>query len=308
MNRSHLQTTIPWYFPPNFKAWRKRLLAPRAVVLLLIITALAIAELRFDWMESALGNYLVTTNPQRPKSGAIWDQGREADQARQTLAQYSSQRQNSQIEVRRSTSLGQVVASIVDEKGAMISAEHFVELYLKLPPAISHEMISPYTLLDKLSEGRWQRTFFELRNQQLLVYLLDAQNQVIHRLDVGQVLLGYIERGEVSVGTSLDRMADFAAHLYPAERFFKVLNALSAEVRGRIVARPEDLLRVSGRIRRVGISDSPLADTVDLGFEVEDLDGPKVILMQGRYEDVRRLQHALEGRSVSGWSRPGEAP
>ncbi|MCP3952947.1 MAG: hypothetical protein GY697_12135 [Desulfobacterales bacterium] len=276
-------------------------------MLLLLMIALVVTEFRFDWIENAVGAFLVTTNSRRPESGTIWDQGRQSDMARQTLAQYADQRQNVQREVRRATSMGQVVAGIDSERGAMISAPHFVELYLKLPPVLSHEIISPYTLLTQLSAGHWRRTFFERQGQQLSVYLLDDHSQVLHRLAVGPGLLGHIQRGEVAIHSSLYHLSDFAAFIYPAEQFFTALNALPASVRQGIIAHPEDLLRVSGRIVRVGISSDAVDGAVDLGFEVEDAEEPRVILMQGRPNDVQRLKWILEEQAVTKWSGSGEA-
>lgn len=300
-NKDFAQLRIPWYSPFSVTQWLRRLVSPRTWVFFLICLVLIFSELHFDWLEHLLGNYLSTTNAYRPQSGAIWEQGSQVDSAREALVEYSSQRQNSRIEAQRSTSLGQVVANIADDKGAMISADHFIELFLKLPPAISHEIISPYRLLAEISTGSWMRTFFERQDGQVTVYLLDEQNQVLDRMILVPELLDYIKRGEVAVSMGLDRMADFKAHIYPADRFFKALSGLSEDVRAGIVPRPEDLLRTPGRIRRVGISEVPQSGMVDLGFEIEGLDGPKVILTQGRYENVQRLQYVLEGRTFFGW-------
>jgi hypothetical protein len=292
---------IPWYAPTDMRIWCSRLLAPRSVVLVCVLAVVGITEFRFDWIEKAVGAYLVSTNAYRPRSGAIWDKGREADSARQALAQYTDQRQDLQREVRQAVSLGQIVSNLAEGKGAMISAEHFVELYLKLPPVLSHEIASPYTLLTYLSSGRWQRTFLERQDQQLLVYMLDANNQVIHHLGIGQILLSHIERGEVAIRTGLDQLSDFNAHIYPAERFFAELAGMPEEARKRVVSHPEDLLRVDGRIERVGISDQIIGDAVDLGFEVNGLDGPRVILMQGVKQDVLWIQSILEEGASPRW-------
>jgi hypothetical protein len=289
------------YAPENLKQWVRRLLVPRAFGVVLILTALVVTELRFDWIEQSVGAYLATTNAFRPESGTIWEQGRQTDQARQALSHFMSQRQNAQMEARRATSLGQVISGISDDRGAMISAEHFVELFLALPPVISHEIVSPYSLLAQLSNGHWQRTFFERQDRQLSIYMLDNQNQVLHRLVVGPGLLEHILRGEVAVSSSLAGLNDFADHIYPAQRFFELLNSYPEKVRQGIISHPEDLLRISGRIIRVGISDRNSGDVVDLGFEVEGSQGLKVILTQGNANDVRRLQRALEGRTLFGW-------
>jgi hypothetical protein len=290
----------PWYTPATFKAWLRRVFAPRLVFILLIVTGLAFTEVRFAWLERVAGAYLVTTNAYRPQSGTIWEQGRQTDKARETLAQYANQRQSVQREVRQAGTLGQVVANIVDDTGVMLSADQFVDLYLKLPPVLSQEIMSPYTMLTYLAGGFWQRSFLERQGKQLTIYLLDAQNQVLHRLNVGPLLLGHIERGEIAIETGLDQLMDFAAHIYPADRFFEVLNTFSEDAQRRIISHPQDLLRVTGRIRRIAISDSAFGDAVDLGFEVEGLDGPRVILMQGSREEVLRFQRVLEAGPATG--------
>jgi hypothetical protein len=297
---------MQWYYPVNLKAWMRRMVALRSVVLLLMMMAMAVTEFRFDWIERLVGNYLSTTNASRPESGAIWDQGHQTDSARQALSQYMSQVQTVQREARRAASLGQVVAGIDANQGAMISADHFIELYLKLPPILSHEIISPFTLLAYINSSKWRRTFFEQQDQQLAVYLLDDHNQVLHRLAIGPSMLGHIQRGEVAIQSSLYHLADFAAHIYPAAEFFKALNSLPESTRKGIITEPEELLRISGRIVRVGISDRSSGETVDLGFEVEELDDAKVILVQGQTDDVRRLIAVLEGQPSGYWIDDGE--
>ncbi len=284
-----------WYAPTSFKDHLRRLVAMRSALVLIVFLALVATEFRFDWIEKALGAYLVSTNHQRPESGKAWDQGRQSDQARQTLSQYTHERGGIQSDARRAVSMGQVLAGIDADQGAMISADHFVELYRKLPQVLANELISPYTLLTHLSGSQWKRTFFERQgSSQLQIYLLDDHNQVLHRLSVGPVLIEHIRRGEVAVQTRLDQLGDFEGQIYPAEQFFSALNTLPEPAKRGIVDSPGSLLQISGRIVRVGISRQVLDDTVDIGFEVEDLQGIKVILTQGRISDVARLKWALE--------------
>ncbi len=299
-----------WYAPISFKDHLRRLMALRSALVLSAVLGLLVTEFRFDWIEKAVGAYLVSTNELRPQSGTVWDQGHQSDQARQTLSDYTQERTGLQSDARRATSMGQVLNGINAEQGAMISADHFVELYRKLPRVLSHELISPYTLLTYLSGNQWKRTFFERQgSDQLQIYLLDDHNQVLHRLSVGPVLIEHVRRGEVAVQTRLDQLGDFAGRIYPAEQFFAALNTLSEEVKRGIVDSPESLLQISGRIVRVGISGQNLDETVDIGFEVEDVQGTKVILNQGRLSDVRLLQWALdESAPLFGGGQEGERP
>ncbi len=289
-----------WYAPFSFKDYTRRLVTGRSILLLSAIAALIATEFRFDWLETTTGAYLVSTNKSRPESGAIWDQGRQSESARQTLSQYTSQRQDAQREVRRATSMGQLLTGMGNERGAMLSASHFIELYLKLPPVISHEIVSPFTLLSHLSSNKWQRTFFEHQDQQLSVYLLDDHNQVLHRLAIGPGLMEHIEQGEVAIHTNLNQLSDFAGHIYAAEHFFALLNTLPERVRRGVVSSPEELLRASGRVVRVGISSESMGGATALGFEVEGMQGAKVILSQGRSEDVEHLRWMLQAQSATG--------
>ena len=70
------------------------------------------------------------------------------------------------------------------------------------------------------------------------------------RLDLGPDLVEHIRRGEVAIQAGLDQLSDFSAHIYSAGHFFSVLNTLPENVRNDAVAQPEDLLRISEKIRR----------------------------------------------------------
>lgn len=296
-----------WYAPASLKEYMRRLLSLRSAILWCAVLALVVTEFRFDWIESAVGAYLVSTNSGRPESGKVWDQGHQTDMARKTLNQFTHQRTDAQREARRAVSMGQVVAGVDGERGVMISADHFVELYQKLPPVISHEIVSPYTLLTHLSSNQWKRTFFEQQGKQIWVYFLDDHNQVLHRLAVGSLLIEHIRRGEVAIESRLDQLADFADQIYSAQQFFTALNTLDEEAKKGVLDSPGSLLRVSGQIVRVGISSQTMGDAVDIGFEVEDAQGAKVILIQGNISAVARLQSVLRSQISPLWPTT-EAP
>lgn len=292
---------VPWYWPRQPRMLLRRWISIRSLVLALLVLAFFLTEFRFNWIEILTGRYLATTNAARPQSGAIWDQGQQSRLARETLADFMNQRQSAQREARLATTLGQVVDGLGNGGGAMISADHFIQLYLKLPPVLSNEMVSSFTLLSQLSSGKWQRVYFDLQADQLHLFFLDGQNQVLHRVSIGASLLAHIKRGEVAINSRLDQLSDLAVHIYPADRFFSVLDTFPPDVRKGVVAHPEDLLRVSGNLKRVGISADSFFDTVDLGFEVDSAQGPKVILMQGRRDAVRQIQRVLDGGSFFQW-------
>ncbi|UCF93952.1 MAG: hypothetical protein JSW39_07265 [Desulfobacterales bacterium] len=283
-----------WTEPQNVTEWLRRLFALRPVLLTLLIIGLLVLELRFDWVEHALGDYLASTNPMRPESGAIWEEGRQTRRAREALEEIVIDRQASQREARNATTLTQIAAIAASRGGVMLSAERFRNLYLKLPPAIALEIASAYELLRLGSDGRWQRTYFEKSDGGLTVYLLDVQNRALRQLEVPADLLNDLDPGDLAREESLEELPSFAERIYPAERFLAVLEVFSEEIRRSVVPHPEKLLNTPGRIIRVGISDETVAGFITLGFEILSGTQRRVVLVRGRDWAVWRLRAQLE--------------
>lgn len=289
-----------WAEPRDFRDWAKRVFALRSLLILMLLIAIFILELRFDWVERLAGSYLATTNSRRPESGSIWEKSRQTRTAQQTLEQIVTDRQALQREVRNAATFSQIAANVNPGKGVMLSANHFRKLYLQLAPSIAYDIISPLDLLELVSNGRWHRTYFEKSAGGLTIYLLDASNRVLLQLELDSVLLNQLKRGEMAMAESLDQIPIFKNRIYSADQFFNALQAFPEEVRRSIVPHPETLLEVSGQIVRVGISDETLSGFIELGFEFFDGTQHHVVLVQGYEWAVWRLRSRLEGLDRTG--------
>jgi hypothetical protein len=287
-----------WVEPISFSESLRRTLALRNGLLLLVVIALVVLEMRFDWAERLLGSYLVTTNSQRPESGAIWEVGHQTSAAREALEALVNQRQAIQSQAEEAVSLADLFKQLAQRDSLMLSAEQFLRLYNTLPAALRHEVVSPYRLLALVHQGRWERTFFQKQGSAVALHLLDDHNNVLSTLSVSDTVREYIDRGEVAVAGRLASLADFARQIYPAELFFQTLVSLPEAVQQGILPQPENLLTSSDRILRVGVSSEAYDGTVTLGFEREGADGPRVILLQGREWDVWQLVRRLDQGGV----------
>lgn len=266
------------------------------IILVALLAALVASELKLNWVERLVGAYLVATNAERPESGAIWEKGRKAQTARMAIDKLASDREASQRMARNAGTLNEIVAALVPGQGAMLSAEHFRELYQKIPSGIAAEMISPFDLLRFTSEKRWTRAYLEKSSEGLTIYLLEANNQVLRQVRVAAATLALMARRGAAASQSLEDLASFQNRIYTAERFFAALSALTEEERRGLIAQPERLLEVSGQITRVGLSDEALAGFVDVGVEVQAGSQRRVILIQGQDWAVWRLRSLLEGK------------
>ncbi len=283
-----------WLAPQDIREWFRRLFGIRPVLLVLLISSIFILELRFDWIERALGAYLVTTNAARPESGAIWEKGKQTLTARKTLEQIVTDRQAIQREARGATTFNQIAANVSTGQGVMLSGDRFRNLYLNLPQEVAQEIISPYELLRIAGQGHWRRTYFEKAAGGLIVYLLDADNRVLRQLKIAPNVLAYFERQEIAAVEALEDLPFFENRIYPADRFFDALQAFPEEVRRSMLPQPEILLNTPGQIMRVGISDEAVSGFIELGFEIINGSQRKVILIQGHEWAVWRLRTFLE--------------
>jgi hypothetical protein len=289
-----------WTEPQNLREWAGRAFRLRPVVVGGILLALLAAELKFDWLERAAGDYLVSTNAGRPESGAIWEKGRKTQIARTAIEKLAADREAYQRMARNAGSFSEVVDALAPGQGVMLSVEHFREIYRKLPEGFAAELLSPFDLLRLQSEGRWSRAYLERSADGLVVYLLEPNNHVLRQVKVGAASLSALARGSAAAGRTLDDLPDFRSRIYPAERFFAALASLPEEVQRGLISQPERLLDVSGQITRVGISDESVSGRVDVGFEIRTGAQRRVELVQAQDWAVWRLRSALEGRRTGG--------
>jgi hypothetical protein len=274
-----------------------------------LVLALVASEMGLNWAERLVGAYLVATNAERPESGAIWEKGRKAQTARLAIEKLASDREASQRLARNAGTMNEVVAPLAPGQGVMLSAEHFRELYQKIPSGIAAEMISPFDLLRFTSEQRWNRAYLEKSSEGLMVYLLDTHNHVLRQFRVAAATLALMRRRGDMASQSLEDLASFQNRVYAADRFFAALSALTEEERRGLIAQPERLLDVAEQITRVGISDEALAGFVDVGVEVQAGGQRRVLLIQGQDWAVWRLRSLLEDKpsGARGGQRSREA-
>ena len=288
---------MDWMEPRNLREWAGRAFILPPILLGVAVLALLSTELKFDWLERAVGGYLVSTNTERPESGAIWETGRKTQAARTTVERLATDREAYQRMARNAGSLSEIVGTLSPGQGVMLSAEHFRELYQNLPQGFSAEMLSPFDLLRLVSGGRWSRTYLEKSADGLMVYLLEPNNHVLRQVKVDAASLAVLARGSTAASRSLEDLSGFKDRIYPAERFFAVMASLPADVQRSLIPQPERLLEVPGKITRVGISDESAAGLVEIGFEARSGSRLRVFLVQAQDWAVWRLRSLLEGRT-----------
>lgn len=285
---------MDWFEPKNFREWLRRVFSLRPVILFLCILFIGISEFRFDWAEQLVGRYLESTNVARPESGAIWEIGHKAISAQKTIEKIVTDRQASQREALAATSFAEIQDSLAPDQWITMSSEQFRQMYLKMPPELAREIVSPFDLLDFYNQGTLERLYFKKEGENLVIYLLDDQNLVLEKLTASSDLIQRIEQHDQVLHVPLDQIDSFKNRIYAADRFFSVLNNFPEDVRRSIISQPAQLLHMPGVITRAGISDEAIGGFIAIGLEVEGPEGLHVNVVQGREWAVWRLRTRLE--------------
>ena len=146
------------------------------------------------------------------------------------------------------------------------------------------------------------------KDPDLIVYLLDEKNRVLRQMEISAELLYQLDQHEAARIGSLENLSRFADRIYPAQRFFSELDALPEDVRKSILPQPESLLKIPGRIKRVGISDEAVSGFIELGFEIETGARKQVIIVQGGEWAVWLLRTHLESALTLSEPQPVGVP
>ncbi|MDL2274667.1 hypothetical protein LJC22_00890 [Desulfosarcina sp. OttesenSCG-928-G10] len=266
----------------------------RGTVMVLVVLALMVSELQFNWVEMALGRYLATTNAFRPESGNIWEQGRLRQTATQTLDKITTDQLEAQREARDAVSLSQLVEKMTDSRGIMISAERFRQLYSQAPEAATWTLFSPMYMLRLSAEKSWERVYLERENGKVGIYLLDHGNTVLSHTTVHAEHLELAGGGMRVTGGVLSDYPEFAGRIYPAARFFMVLDTLPPETQRSVFPWPGSVLAMEGSPVRVGISDEVNGAAIRIAVEMETPEGRQVVETAGQEWAVLQLRSLLE--------------
>jgi hypothetical protein len=285
---------MDWCEPLNIRDWLHRSFSLRCLTIILIVLLLSVLELRFDWMEKALGSYLSTTNRRRPETGLIWEAAHQTQQAQETVDDITVDRETVQSSARSALDLSAIVSQIADNQSVMISPDHFCTLYNRLPSSLSSRIIPPLELLQIRGEDRWERTYFHKFGSQLSIYLIDRDNRVLREMVVPDSILVQIERGQTLFEGSLEDWGASPNEIVPAETFFSALSSLSVEAQNEILAQPERIFDAGGHPTRVGFAAQGRAMWVDIGFEIADGSQRRVVVLPAPEWTLGRLRAILQ--------------
>ncbi len=286
-----------WYDATGPGEWVRRGFSFLNLGIAVFTLLLLVSEFRFDWCETLVGRFLMSTNADRPETGSIWETGRHTRNARNSLNDIILRKINMEKNVRSAGSFIELANGLGAGEWVNLDKERFKQLYLSLPPHARQTLIEPARLVWLLNGSTTARIFCEGRVGGIKIYFIDSGNRVIRQMDLDD---GKMENfsGAGDAPGSLDSQPGFSGTIYPADLFFEAVFKLPQDMVPDLIQDAETLLDQPGTLSRVGIWNSAELGYIRLGFEFSRLGQTRVVEVRAREWAVWQLTLILKGEDL----------
>ena len=284
-----------WYDPQDFKEWFRRTCSVLNLGVLMFSILFVFSEFRFNWSEKVIGNYLMSTNDQRPETGAIWETGHETLNARDSVKRILTRKNDIKRSVEGADSFVALGAGLRAGEWVTLEKEQFKRIYQSLPISLARHLIEPVRLVWLLNGQATDRIFCEGRLDGMAVYFIDAGNRVIQQMEFKKAQLNAIYEKQALKPGVLEDLSVLNHQIYGANDFFKAVFQLPEDVRHDLIPSVDLLLSQQGELLRVGIGNEAEEGFIEVGFEFKYRGKTGVLLTRARDWAVWQLGLVLKG-------------
>ncbi len=286
-----------WYDAVSPGEWARRCFSVLNLGILVFTLLLLVSEFRFDWCETLVGRFLMSTNAGRPEIGSIWETGRQTVNARQALNEIILRKVNIEKNMRSAESFSQLAKGLGTGEWVNLDKDRFKNLYLSLDLDVRQALIEPARLVWLLNGSTTARIFCEGRLGGIKIYFIDSDNRVIRQIDLDTRKMEDSPRTMDAAGP-LEILVGFSGTIYPADRFFGAVFKLPPDMIPDLMPDAEILLKQNGIIERVGLWNSAENGYIRLGFEFTRLGITRVLQVRAREWAVWQLNLILKGEDM----------
>ena len=283
-----------WYDPAGPGERIRRCFSILNLGVMIITLVVVASEFRFDWVETLAGNYLLSTNENRPEIGTIWETGHQTVNARQSLNRMIVEKETARKTVREADSFVTLAKGLSAGEWVNLDKNQFKNLYLSLSRADRLALMEPARLVWLMNGITTDRIFCEGRIGGMNIYFIDSGNRVIQQVDLETEKIGNAPE-EMLTPAGLDELPGFSGPIYSAGLFFDAVFKLPEDMVPDLIKNAETLLSQTGTIDRVGIWNTSEDGFIRLGFEFSHLGEKQVVQILAREWAVWQLSLILKG-------------
>jgi hypothetical protein len=260
-------------------------------LLSLLIFSAVVVEWAYSPIERALGALMFATHDLREEVGRGWELNRESAEALDALGKLADKTRHRRNAGGTLESWEQIPAILDSFQVFSVSPERFLSLYGQLPSALQGSLVDPIDLLRTRSSGDWRRVFFVQERDDYLVYMISADNLVLHQSKLSDSFFERYFALSQPIESKLSDLEQFPL-VMDAESFFNTLAP-----RGSVELDGDDVRWISsleGELTMIGLASRPVDDLWQIAFETRHGDEFTVYLYWFTEEMGRELADDLQ--------------
>ncbi|MCI0513284.1 hypothetical protein L0128_08745 [candidate division KSB1 bacterium] len=271
----------------------RRLAHPNCLLGMVLIIIFLILEGNFDVLEIGLGKMIAWTNSLRPRSGPVWHREIQAEIATREVQSIEEIPPVAEPEILPVENLSELLAILEQKEEVRITRKNFLSIYTNLPYLVAQRIISPYDLLILQENPNWQLTLLARIGQDLRVYFVDAENQILH--DSYFSFMDYehelktVDQSE----SELEEIEEFQGRIVTRVDFFRAYNPLPMNIKIFIMNDPMQLIRWGDALKYIAISRYIVAGAVTVAFQIQMGPSRTIVRYQASEIAVTRLIEQL---------------
>lgn len=240
-----------------------------AIVLFVGITVL---EWRTDFVEKALGHYLVWQNAGREKVGRRWQVEKKQVLAGTRLEKLSQELRSREKQLAAISSFDQLLDLVAQEKQVVLPDHHFVRLYETLPWYLKTLLLPPDSLVALQLVGGLENVLFNQAREQVEVLVLAGESRVSHYSLLSDAQVEILRNHGQLVPMNIAADPRYQGRLFAFPAFWKMLSsAQEGQVQEQFLEALPALLEHARPTTKIGISNSMVDQFVEIAVAPDNV-------------------------------------
>ena len=235
-------------------------------IVFLLFLSVVLLEFVTDWVEIAVGQYMLAINKLRPRIGRLWeveslDQGGQLELS-DALSQFGDS-----LTVQSITHFDDFYAELLFRKKLVMEKSDFLQLYRNMGSVMAGHLIEPVAMYQMFRNPRWKSVRLLLNDQQLGILFMDHRRQLIfdYYVPVSELTQSDYETRLFLSQLEVDRQ--YSGRVIDPEVFLKAFDQLSRDRRETVFPNYYALIQWGDQLKSVAISRYIEAETVMIAFE-----------------------------------------
>lgn len=285
--------------------WLYKIFNLNSFIILCSIVIIILVEIRFDFMEKMVGDYLKWHNSERQKLGRMWNVEQQSVAAMGQLNELLIEKEEKQKKTEKIESFRELIEHLKTDRLITLTKEQFVKIYSRLPSTISSKIIDSYNLINYFHRSNWAKTFIFQKETGIEIIMVDGRYGMLKNILISEKDANYLANFGKTVATSLENMEELSSRIYDIREFMDALYKMSEDERNRIIYNPINLLSWGNRLKRVGISEISEDNLVQIGFEIHSFNKKEVVIVYIEDFLILSLIQHLAGEEESAPAKRG---